>query len=57
VVFTLGERERDEALVQRLASQGIIVALRRRGLRVSPHFFNSLDEIERLLAALRVELA
>jgi cysteine desulfurase/selenocysteine lyase len=52
VVFTLGDRQRDEALVQRLAKQGIIVALRRRGVRVSPHFYNSPEEIERLLRAL-----
>jgi selenocysteine lyase/cysteine desulfurase len=49
VVFTLGNRSRDEALVQQLEAQGIIVALRPRGIRVSPHFFNSAAEIERLL--------
>lgn len=52
VVFTLGEAARDEALVGRLAERGIVVALRRRGVRVSPHLYNTGAEIERLLAAL-----
>jgi cysteine desulfurase / selenocysteine lyase len=52
VVFTLGERARDEALVQRLDEQGVVVALRPGGVRVSPHLYNSADEIERLLRAL-----
>lgn len=52
VVFTLGDRQRDETLVRRLADQGIIVVLRRRGVRVSPHFYNSPAEIDRLLRAL-----
>lgn len=51
VVFTLGDQERDGELVRRLAEQGIIVALRRRGVRVAPHFYNSPEEIERLLRA------
>jgi cysteine desulfurase / selenocysteine lyase len=52
VVFTLGEPKRDEALVARLAERGIVVVCRRRGVRVSPHLYNTEDEIERLLAAL-----
>lgn len=52
VVFTLGNAAQDEALVHRLAEQGIIVAFRRRGVRVSPHLYNTPAEIERLLGAL-----
>ncbi len=52
IVFTLGEQARDEALVRRLEEQGISVALRRRGVRVSPHFYNTAQEIERLIQAL-----
>jgi selenocysteine lyase/cysteine desulfurase len=54
VVFTLGDRARDEALVRRLGEQGIIVALRPRGVRVAPHMYNSAAEIEQLLSAVRV---
>lgn len=53
MVFTLGEQARDEALVQRLGEQGIVVALRPRGVRVAPHLYNRPEEIERLLGALR----
>lgn len=53
VVFTLGDRARDEALVRRLGEQGVMVALRPRGVRVSPHLYNTAAEIERLLHAIR----
>ena len=51
IVFTLGDSARDAALVQRLAEQGICVAHRRRGIRVSPHWYNTAEEIERFAAA------
>jgi selenocysteine lyase/cysteine desulfurase len=57
VVFTLGDRARDEELVRLLGEQGIMVALRPRGVRVSPHLYNSAAEIERLLHALRPAIA
>ncbi|HMO59383.1 MAG TPA: aminotransferase class V-fold PLP-dependent enzyme [Roseiflexaceae bacterium] len=52
VVFTLGDPLRDEAVAVQLAAQGIVVALRRRGIRVSPHLYNTPAEIEALLRAL-----
>ncbi|MEP7200801.1 MAG: aminotransferase class V-fold PLP-dependent enzyme, partial [Chloroflexota bacterium] len=52
VVFTLGDHERDAALVTQLEAQGIIVALRPLGVRVSPNFYNTEAEIARLLDAL-----
>lgn len=52
VTFTLGDRQRDAALVEALDAQGIIVALRPRGVRVSPHCYNTEAEIGRLLDAL-----
>jgi selenocysteine lyase/cysteine desulfurase len=52
VVFTLGDTARDEALVARLAERGIMVALRPRGVRVSPHLYNTGAEVERLLEVL-----
>lgn len=51
-VFTLGERARDEQLVQRLDEQRICVALRPLGIRVAPHCYNNEDDIDRLLEAL-----
>ena len=52
VTFTLGDAQRDAALVEALEKQGIIVALRPLGVRVSPHFYNTESEIARLLDAL-----
>lgn len=52
IAFTLGDRERDAALVARLEEGGIIVALRPLGVRASPHFYNSEADIARLLDAL-----
>ncbi len=52
VVFTLGDRARDAALVAELERRGIIVALRPLGVRVSPHFYNTEDDIARLLDAM-----
>jgi selenocysteine lyase/cysteine desulfurase len=52
VVFTGGSPERDAHLVQALAARRIIVALRPRGLRLSPHVYNTEADIARLLDAL-----
>ncbi len=50
-VFTTGSKAKDAALVDHLEAQGIIVALRPLGVRVSPHLYNTEDEVARLLAA------
>ena len=52
VVFTLGSKERNAAMAKELEDQGIIVALRPLGLRASPNFYNTEEEVDRLLAAL-----
>jgi selenocysteine lyase/cysteine desulfurase len=41
-----------EAARRALADRGISVAMRGAGLRVSPHFYNTPDEIDRCLAAI-----
>jgi len=46
-------RARDvNALVARLAERGVVVSSREQNLRVSPHFYNSHADIERLLEGL-----
>jgi selenocysteine lyase/cysteine desulfurase len=41
-----------EAAVRRLAARGIVVSVKGGALRVTPHVYNTEDEIERLLALL-----
>lgn len=50
VTFTLGDQQRDAALVDELARRQVIVALRPLGVRASPHFYNNEAEVDRLLA-------
>lgn len=52
VAFTSGSREQDAQLVDDLERAQVSVALRGKGVRVSPYFYNTLDDIERLLEAL-----
>ena len=41
-----------DLLVKWLADEGIIVSSRDDNLRISPHFYNNLEDVERLMAAL-----
>ena len=38
--------------MERLKAKGIIVSARSKGLRVAPHFYNTREEIERLIQEL-----
>lgn len=52
VAFTTGGREQDAALVSDLEARKISVAHRGLGIRVSPYFYNTADEIDQLVDAL-----
>lgn len=51
VIFT-HDRHQTDALFARLTAERIVVSVRGGGIRVSPHYYNSEDEIAQLLAAL-----
>ncbi len=50
--FTTGDRERDGQLVEMMQQRKVAVSLRGRGVRVSPYFYNSDEDIDRLLELL-----
>jgi cysteine desulfurase / selenocysteine lyase len=52
VVSFASDRIESVNILERLETAGVTVALREGFVRVSPHFFNTEEEIERLLAAL-----
>lgn len=52
IVFTTGSSAGDAALVAQLEEARIMVSLRPLGVRVSPHFYNTEEDIARLLDTL-----
>ncbi len=50
--FTTGDRDRDAQLVETMQQHKVAVSLRGRGVRVSPYFYNSDEDIDRLLELL-----
>lgn len=46
---------RDQALMQALGREKIVVSYREGGVRVSPHFYNNEAEVDRLIAVLEKE--
>ena len=52
LTFTSGDLERDQQLVNELEERKVSVAMRSRGVRVSPYFYNTSEDVDRLLEAL-----
>lgn len=52
VAFTTGNETSDAELIQQLEAQKISVVQRGLGIRVSPYFYNTEDEIDQLIEAL-----
>jgi selenocysteine lyase/cysteine desulfurase len=52
IVTAVHPQHAADDLVRRLAEQGVGVAARAGRLRVSPHFYNTEEEVDRMLAAL-----
>jgi selenocysteine lyase/cysteine desulfurase len=51
--ITAGSTEQNEVFHRLLLEQGIITSLRGRTIRVAPHFYNTLEEIDQLVEACR----
>jgi cysteine desulfurase / selenocysteine lyase len=52
VTITSGNLERDNEVVTELVSRNVQVTMRPKGIRVSPYFYNTNEDIDRLLEAL-----
>jgi selenocysteine lyase/cysteine desulfurase len=52
VVVTHTDGEQNVKIVERLRCMGIVVALRRQQIRISPHLHNTLDDVRALIVAL-----
>lgn len=52
VILTHREGERNREIFDRLKREGIDISLREGNLRVSPHLYNTVDEIDALLSTL-----
>lgn len=52
LTFTSGDHERDGRIVAELEQEKVAVTLRGRGVRVSPYFYNTEEDVDRLLRAL-----
>ena len=51
IIFTMGSFEKNKALYEKLLSKNIIVTLRGKVIRVSPSFYNTIEEIDTFLKA------
>jgi selenocysteine lyase/cysteine desulfurase len=51
-VFTSGSADGDERIVEQLKAARVYVARRAAGIRVSPHVFNTPNDVEQLLDAI-----
>jgi selenocysteine lyase/cysteine desulfurase len=50
--FTAADAQQTAAVYARLRADGFVVALRQGRIRVAPHLFNSMEQIERLISRL-----
>ncbi len=52
LIFTLGSKEKNKSLYEKLLAENIILTLRDGMIRISPSFYNTEEEIDRFLNAL-----
>jgi selenocysteine lyase/cysteine desulfurase len=54
--FTTGSRAQDDRLVRRLLDRNVITGLRPSGVRVAPHFYNTVSDVDALLDAVKCSI-
>jgi len=52
LIFTAKDKNANASIVKRLNSAGVLVMERGAGIRVAPHFFNTAQDIQKLLSEL-----
>jgi selenocysteine lyase/cysteine desulfurase len=52
LIFTAKDKNENASIVKRLNTAGILIMERGAGIRVAPHFFNTAQDIQKLLAEL-----
>lgn len=52
LIFTAKDRNTNESIVKRLNAAGVLIMERGAGIRVAPHFFNTAQDIQKLLVEL-----
>lgn len=52
-MFTHDEKSKNEEIFNLLAEAGVNISLRGGGLRMAPHYYNTLDEVDQLLTLLK----
>ncbi|MBT3254296.1 MAG: aminotransferase class V-fold PLP-dependent enzyme [Candidatus Marinimicrobia bacterium] len=52
-MFSHNDASRNEAIFQSLSASGVNISLRGGGLRLAPHYYNTSDEVDQILALLK----
>lgn len=51
VIFTTGDKDKNSALMERFRAEKVLLIDRGAGIRAATHFFNNIDDVEKMLAA------
>ncbi|NQT64305.1 MAG: aminotransferase class V-fold PLP-dependent enzyme [Candidatus Marinimicrobia bacterium] len=52
-LFSHNDASRNESIFQSLSASGVNISLRGGGLRLAPHYYNTSDEVDQILALLK----
>jgi len=52
-IFTHQDSAKNEALLEQITTRQVVLSLRDKGLRLSPHYYNTLDEVDAFIDILK----